>query len=431
MSAIYLKDERDREDLRVGQAPRGLDASLRNASSLIDDAMSGTCVAREQARIQPHAVAGEVVSLHAVPGDRAPTRHGVTANALAWATLTPSNRADATDIPGFTPCLTRDGGTTQGHPGAVHAARLTGKHRHAADDVSSQRGIPLWLLISLVTHAGLFTVLPGSTPHKTQAAASTEPLELEVEWETESAGQEEVRVRDGSAEAVQEDGAASSSLAARSKREVSAPTRSPASQRTEAKEEQAVASAAPEVKPEPPTPNRVPNEMPSQHESAALDAVPAGALPSADGPTGVSGSSKPSDALAAMTGQPRAGSDAGDGSRREGSTQMAARRGLEGGTDLRGLAAGYLASLGRFIARSQHYPSAARRAEMEGTVLLDLAIDGSGRILGTRVRRSSGYPLLDEAATASVAALGQLPAPPGALGWTKRALTLPIVYQLR
>jgi periplasmic protein TonB len=44
------------------------------------------------------------------------------------------------------------------------------------------------------------------------------------------------------------------------------------------------------------------------------------------------------------------------------------------------------------------YPSAARRAEEEGTVVLRFLIDTNGRVIQSQVERSSGSNLLDEAA---------------------------------
>ncbi|ALE17954.1 PxORF73 peptide [Altererythrobacter epoxidivorans] len=54
---------------------------------------------------------------------------------------------------------------------------------------------------------------------------------------------------------------------------------------------------------------------------------------------------------------------------------------------------------GRWARRIQeNYPSRALREETQGTVGVSVTIDGSGRVSGCRVTRSSGSSILDEAA---------------------------------
>jgi protein TonB len=48
------------------------------------------------------------------------------------------------------------------------------------------------------------------------------------------------------------------------------------------------------------------------------------------------------------------------------------------------------------------YPVSARRRGQQGTVLLAVRVSADGRALDVKVRQSSGYALLDEAATAAV-----------------------------
>ncbi|MGB7406020.1 MAG: TonB family protein [Pacificimonas sp.] len=53
----------------------------------------------------------------------------------------------------------------------------------------------------------------------------------------------------------------------------------------------------------------------------------------------------------------------------------------------------------RFMARFQPpYPSASRRLEEQGTVLVDVQIDADGRVTSASIATSSGYRRLDEAA---------------------------------
>ncbi len=59
-----------------------------------------------------------------------------------------------------------------------------------------------------------------------------------------------------------------------------------------------------------------------------------------------------------------------------------------------------LASLRARIAEKIRYPALARANNWQGKVLLQLALDQDGRLLGLAVRRSSGYAVLDRAAAA-------------------------------
>ncbi|OHD21941.1 MAG: hypothetical protein A2064_05065 [Spirochaetes bacterium GWB1_66_5] len=59
-----------------------------------------------------------------------------------------------------------------------------------------------------------------------------------------------------------------------------------------------------------------------------------------------------------------------------------------------------LASLRARIAEKIRYPALARANNWQGKVLLRLALDQDGRLLGLAVRRSSGYAVLDRAAAA-------------------------------
>ena len=64
------------------------------------------------------------------------------------------------------------------------------------------------------------------------------------------------------------------------------------------------------------------------------------------------------------------------------------------------------------LERRKRYPAAARRNGEQGTVLVSFRIDGGGRVLSTRLARSSGSALLDDAAIAMVERASPVPAPP-------------------
>ncbi|MDP2431249.1 MAG: energy transducer TonB [Pseudomonadota bacterium] len=89
----------------------------------------------------------------------------------------------------------------------------------------------------------------------------------------------------------------------------------------------------------------------------------------------------------------------------------------------------WYAALAEKLREYRRYPPAARRLGQEGVVTLLIEIAADGDLRQAEVRASSGYPLLDKAAThllhEAVAALrGQLP-PPG-----NSRLEIPVSYRL-
>ena len=81
------------------------------------------------------------------------------------------------------------------------------------------------------------------------------------------------------------------------------------------------------------------------------------------------------------------------------------------------------------------YTRTLQRALLEGTTLVALRVDPMGRVRNVRVRRSSGEPLLDEAALAHVADHNRVPAPIADIGWDRlwerQELTIPVSYRLQ
>ncbi len=56
----------------------------------------------------------------------------------------------------------------------------------------------------------------------------------------------------------------------------------------------------------------------------------------------------------------------------------------------------------RVVASPTHFPRTSQLRFQEGVVLLEVKVDASGRVSETQVLRSSGYDLLDRAASFSV-----------------------------
>jgi protein TonB len=99
--------------------------------------------------------------------------------------------------------------------------------------------------------------------------------------------------------------------------------------------------------------------------------------------------------------------------------------------DTAALLRGYIGRVTRAIHRKYQYPARADRMGLEGRVLIEIIVDGGGAIVGTQVVQSSGHAILDQAALRSIRSVGKMPSPPSALGWTRRSLRIPFVYQLR
>lgn len=123
-----------------------------------------------------------------------------------------------------------------------------------------------------------------------------------------------------------------------------------------------------------------------------------------------------------------------------------ARRGAEGGTQpsasgkpstagsAHGSLQGWMRNIERFVhARARRaYPMQARRDKQEGVATIEVAVHASGAIKSVRLAKSTGHPLLDRAALASVRDIGRFPAAPGASSWkTARRFLLPIKFHLR
>lgn len=86
----------------------------------------------------------------------------------------------------------------------------------------------------------------------------------------------------------------------------------------------------------------------------------------------------------------------------------------------------YFKDLRKKIRAHQHYPYAARRLGLEGTVTLSFQIDAGGQLGSVRIETSAAPPILQEAAAQALRAAAPFAAPGEGL-----ALRLSLVYQLR
>ena len=85
-----------------------------------------------------------------------------------------------------------------------------------------------------------------------------------------------------------------------------------------------------------------------------------------------------------------------------------------------------LAMVRERIARTLAYPPRARKLGWQGTVALTFVLRADGRIRELRMARSSGYPVLDEAALSAVERAVPFP-PPG----MDVRIELPVTFRLR
>ena len=77
------------------------------------------------------------------------------------------------------------------------------------------------------------------------------------------------------------------------------------------------------------------------------------------------------------------------------------------------------------VQRYKRYPDAAARGGMKGAVKVSISIGGSGNLASARVTSSSGYPVLDGEALATVRRAAPYPKPPAGFAGTARfSLTL-------
>lgn len=82
------------------------------------------------------------------------------------------------------------------------------------------------------------------------------------------------------------------------------------------------------------------------------------------------------------------------------------------------------------INKAKSYPKLARRAGIEGRVLVAITVDRRGTILEVEIRQSSGHITLDESALATIRGLNRFPTPPSGLTWQVQVFELPMRYSL-
>jgi protein TonB len=85
-----------------------------------------------------------------------------------------------------------------------------------------------------------------------------------------------------------------------------------------------------------------------------------------------------------------------------------------------------LDELNRLLRENLHYPEAARRKGIEGSLAVTFILNTDGKHLDMVVSETSGSPLLDRAAVRSISAIFPYPDPPD----TPLRFTIPVTYRL-
>ncbi|MFB6264369.1 MAG: energy transducer TonB [Bradymonadaceae bacterium] len=220
------------------------------------------------------------------------------------------------------------------------------------------------------------------------------------------------------------------------------PKPSPSSE-SETEESDAEAEPPAETPPEsaPPSPapgGESPSEEPSEREKDDSQQQPDKPDSTSPDPADDSNASAPEKVARnrASDSQSGEGSSAGSGSSGSasgsgsGSGAATGGRAGGGGIDRDALIRGYSRKIYRRLRAHQTYPRTARRRSLEGTVMVEVTVGRDGAILDADIHRSSGHEILDRAALEAIQSLDKLPPPPEALAWDRKALRIPIKYQL-
>ena len=91
----------------------------------------------------------------------------------------------------------------------------------------------------------------------------------------------------------------------------------------------------------------------------------------------------------------------------------------------------YQSKLQRLVERYKYYPLQARRNGIQGRAAVSFTVINNGKIKNILLSRSSGNPLLDQAAIRTIKRIGRAPPFPNTIKRTKWRFNMPIVYDLR
>ena len=91
----------------------------------------------------------------------------------------------------------------------------------------------------------------------------------------------------------------------------------------------------------------------------------------------------------------------------------------------------YVKGVAEYLKNNIFYPWAAKQAELQGTVILDLHLLNTGELIDARVSGSSGYSVLDENALRIARQITPYPSFPRGINEQDLWIQIPIVYNLK
>jgi len=91
----------------------------------------------------------------------------------------------------------------------------------------------------------------------------------------------------------------------------------------------------------------------------------------------------------------------------------------------------YVRGVAEYLKNNIFYPWAAKQAELQGTVLLDLHLVNTGELIEARINSSSGYSVLDENALRIARQITPYPSFPRGINDQDLWVQIPIVYNLK
>lgn len=91
---------------------------------------------------------------------------------------------------------------------------------------------------------------------------------------------------------------------------------------------------------------------------------------------------------------------------------------------------GYSSSLWGAISKHKKYPKIAAMRGWEGEVIVELQLDGNGKLKSKKITQSSGHEVLDKQALEMVEKALPFPIPPDALRNSSFTITVPVPFKL-
>jgi protein TonB len=190
----------------------------------------------------------------------------------------------------------------------------------------------------------------------------------------------------------------------------------------------------PALRPEPKiaeAPPPLPQHKPPPHPTRVASARPAPAKPPVPAPAPAPAPAAEAPAASASANAAAPGSGNGAGTLvGQGQGTEGAGRGVFGDGTREGPGDEYLEKLRRWLAKYKQYPQAAIDKKEEGQVIIGFTLKRDGTVLTAWIERSSGNPLLDEAALAMMHRASPVPPIPDRYKGNELKLAMPIDYSI-